>query len=89
MNDPITAEQAKQYKEIWEQAMEYLDEANKAKYWSHYREPLKKADKLFETLQLKRNSGQMYNPEMVQKYRDQIRESINSNTRMKFVISNQ
>ena len=89
LNDPITAEQAKYYKETWEQAMKYLDEANKARYWYYYREPLKKADALFEILQSKRNSGQMYNPDVVQKYRNQIKESISSNTRMQFVISNQ
>jgi hypothetical protein len=84
LNDAITEEQSRQYREIWAQTMKYLDEANNAKYWYEYREPLKKADKLFETLQFKRNSGQMYNPELVQKYRNQIRESISSNTRMKF-----
>ena len=84
LDDPITEEQSKQYREIWTQAMKYLDEANNAKYWYHYREPLKKADELFETLQFKRNSGQMYSPELVQKYRNQIRESISSNTRIKF-----
>ena len=84
LNDAITEEQSGQYREIWAQAMKYLDEANNAKYWYEYREPLKKADKLFETLQFKRNSGQMYNPELVQKYRNQIKESISSGTRMKF-----
>lgn len=84
LNDPITEEQSRQYREIWAQAMKYLDEANNAEYWYEYREPLKKADKLFETLQFKRNSGQMYNPGLVQKYRNQIRESISSDTRMKF-----
>ena len=83
LNDPITEEQSRQYREIWAQAMKYLDEANNAKYM-YYGELLKKADKLFETLQFKRNSGQMYNPGLVQKYRNQIRESISSDTRMKF-----
>ena len=83
LNDPITEEQSIQYREIWAQAMKYLDEANNAKYL-YYGELLKKADKLFETLQFKRNSGQMYNPGLVQKYRNQIRESISSDTRMKF-----
>lgn len=90
VNDPITEEQAKQYSEALAQAFKYLDAANNnTDNETVYRDYLKKADDCFMIIQSKRNSEQMYNPEIIKEYRNQISEALSSSNRIKFDVPNQ
>lgn len=90
VNDPITEEQAKQYSEALTQAFKYLDAANNnTDNEAVYRDYLKKADDCFMIIQSKRNSEQMYNPEIIKEYRNQISEALSSSNRIKFDVPNQ
>ena len=85
VNDPVTKEQAIQFRETWEQAFKDLDAANKnIDNEAVYKNYLKKADESFIYLQSFRNSAQMFNPNVVQAYRIQICEALNSSKRITF-----
>ena len=90
VDDPITEEQAKQYREALAQSFKYLDAANNnTDNEAVYRDYLKKADDCFMIIQSKRNSEQMYNPEVIKEYRSQISEALSSSNRIKFDVLNQ
>lgn len=90
VDDPITEEQAKQYREALAQSFKYLDAANNnTDNEAVYRDYLKKADDCFMIIQSKRNSEQMYNPEVIKEYRSQISEALSSSNRIKFDVPNQ
>lgn len=90
VDDPITEEQANQYNEAFTQAFKYLTAANNnTDNETAYKDYLRKADDCFKILQSKRNSEQMYKPEAIQAYRNQISEALNSSTRIKFEVSSQ
>lgn len=90
VDDPITEEQAKQYSEALTQAYKYLNAANNnTDDETTYNDYLRKADDCFKIIQSKRNSEQMYNPEAIQAYRNQISEALSSPNRIKFEVPGQ